>query len=131
MEQLRGLLNDARAWFERLSTRERRMVLATGGAVLAFVLFLILYSFSNSANAYRKRTQQHLTQLREVQDLAANYQEAKREREAVEQQLAANTVRLVSYIEDKATVSGLTVPNMTPRPDVTSPTGRSSRARWR
>lgn len=118
MEKLRGLLNDARAWFERLSTRERRMVLATGGAVLAFALFLILFSFSNSANGYRKRTDQKLAKLREVQTLAASYSQATAARQAVEQQLTASNVRLMSYIEDKATRAGLGVPNMTPKNDV-------------
>ncbi len=118
MEQIRGLLNDARAWFERLSGRERRMVLATGGALLGFVLFIILFSFSNSADAYRKRTDQKLAKLREVQSLAASYRQATDARQAVEQQLTASNVRLMSYIEDKATRAGLTVPNMTPKNDV-------------
>jgi len=118
MEKLQELLNEARAWFERLSSRERRMVLATGGAVVAFVVFIILLSFSNSANSYRKRTEQKLSKLREVQTLAASYRQATQERQAMEQQLASNNVRLISYIEDKATRAGLTVPNMTPKGDM-------------
>jgi general secretion pathway protein M len=118
MENIRGLLNDAKAWFERLSTRERRMVLATGGAVLAFVLFIILFSFANSASGYRKRTDQKLAKLREVQTLAASYRQATDARQAVEQQLTASDVRLISYIEEKATRSGLSVPNMTPKGEV-------------
>ena len=118
MEKLRGLLNDVRAWFERLSTRERQMVLATGGAVTAFVLFIILFSFSNTASAYRKRTDQKLEKLREVQTLAASYREAAQERQTVEAQLTGANVRLISYIEEKATQAGLTVPNMTPKNDV-------------
>lgn len=118
MEKIRGLLNDARAWFERLSARERQMVLGTGSAVLAFVLFIILFSFSNSADAYRKRTDQKMAKLREVQTLAASYREATQERQAMEQQLSGNNVRLMSYVEEKATQAGLTVPNMTPKNDV-------------
>ncbi|WP_257458655.1 type II secretion system protein M [Archangium lipolyticum] len=118
MEKIRGLLNDARAWFERLTNRERQMVLASGGAVLAFVLFVILFSFSNSAASYRKRTDQKMAKLREVQTLAASYQQATQARQAIEQQLTASDVRLMSYIEDKATRAGLTVPNMTPKNDV-------------
>jgi general secretion pathway protein M len=118
MEQLKTLLNDARVWFDRLSTRERRMVMATGGAVAAFALFLIFFSFSNTANNYRKRTDQKLEKLREVQVLAASYREAALERQSMEQQLTAGDVRLMSYVEEKATLSGLTVPNMTPKNDV-------------
>ncbi len=118
MEKIRGLLNDARAWFERLSSRERRMVLATGGALVTFMLFVIIISFSNTANGYRKRTDQKLTKLREVQELAASYREATMERQGVEQQLTGSDVRLMTYIEEKATQAGLTVPNMTPKNDV-------------
>ena len=118
MEKLRGLLNDAKAWFERLSNRERQMVLGTGGAVMAFVLFVIIFSFASSADGYRKRTEQKLAKLREVQALAASYREATQERQGVEQQLTGSDVRLMSYIEEKATQAGLTVPNMTPKNDV-------------
>jgi general secretion pathway protein M len=115
MEQIRELLNEARAWFERLTGRERQMVLGVGAAAVAFVVLVILLSFSNSANAYRKRTEQKLGKLREVQALAASYRQATQERQAVEQQLTASNVRLISYIEDKATRAGLMVPNMTPK----------------
>lgn len=118
MEKIRGLLNDARAWFERLSGRERRMVLATGGALTAFLLFVILFSFANTAESYRKRTDQKLAKLREVQVLAASYREATQERQGVEQQLTGNNVRLMTYIEEKATQAGLIVPNMTPKNDM-------------
>ncbi|MET0402983.1 MAG: type II secretion system protein GspM [Cystobacter sp.] len=118
MDQLKTLLNDARVWFERLSTRERRMVLATGGAVATFVLFLIFMSFSNTANGYRKRTDQKLEKLREVQTLAASYREAEQERQIMEQQLTGNDIGLMSYVEEKATLAGLTVSNMTPKNDV-------------
>ncbi|MCY1076381.1 type II secretion system protein GspM [Archangium lansingense] len=118
MEKIRGLLNDARTWFERLSSRERRMVLATGGALMAFILFVIIFSFSSSADGYRKRTDQKLAKLREVQSLAASYREATVERQGVEQQLTGSDVRLMTYIEEKATQAGLTVPNMTPKNDM-------------
>jgi general secretion pathway protein M len=118
MDKLRELLNEAKAWFERLTSRERRMVLGTGGALLGFVLFLILFSFSNTASAYRKRTDQKIGKLHEVQDLAASYREATQERQNVEQQLTASNVRLISYVEEKATLAGLSVPNMTPKNDV-------------
>jgi len=118
MEKIRAILNDAKAWFERLSNRERQMVLGTGGAVMAFVLFVIIFSFASSADAYRKRTEQKLAKLREVQALAASYREATQERQGVEQQLTGSDVRLMSYIEEKATQAGLTVPNMTPKNDV-------------
>ncbi|WP_434381689.1 type II secretion system protein GspM [Melittangium boletus] len=118
MDKLREMLNDAKAWFDRLTSRERSMVLATSGAVAAFVLFVILLSFSNTASGYRKRTDQKLDKLRQVQVLAASYREAAQERQGVEQQLTGSNVRLISYVEEKATLAGLSVPNMTPKNDV-------------
>jgi general secretion pathway protein M len=118
MQQLRGLLNDVRVWFERLSSRERRMVLGVGATVLVVLVFSILFSFSSSASRYRKSTERKLAQLREVQTLAASYRQAQQERQGVEQQLTSSNVRLISYIEDKATRAGLSVPNMTPKGDV-------------
>jgi general secretion pathway protein M len=118
MGKLRELFAPLQTWFERLSDRERKLVALAGSAVLVFVLFVILFSFANSAAGYRKRTQDKLAKLQEVQTLAASYREAQSERQAVEQQLTGNNVRLISYIEDKATAAGLTVPNMSPKGDV-------------
>lgn len=106
------------AWFERLSERERRMVSIAGAALLVFVVFAVLMGFSNSASGYRKRTQDKLAKLQEVQALASSYREAQAARQSVEQQLTSSNVQLISYIEDKATAAGLQVPNMTPKGDL-------------
>jgi general secretion pathway protein M len=118
MNPIRQLLNDLRARFEQLSTRERRLVTAAGSAVLVFILFLTLLSFSSSANGYRRRTQDKLAKLQQVQQLADSYNQATAARNAVEQQLNSSDVRLLSYISDKATAAGLEVPNMTPKGEV-------------
>lgn len=118
MNPIRQLLNDLRARFEQLSTRERRLVMAAGSAVLIFILFITLLSFSNSANSYRKRTQDKLAKLQQVQQLADSYNQATAARNAVEQQLSSSDVRLLTYISDKATAAGLDAPNMTPKGEV-------------
>ncbi|MBJ6763160.1 type II secretion system protein M [Myxococcaceae bacterium JPH2] len=118
MGKLRELFGPLQTWFERLSDRERKLVALAGSAVTAFIVFAILFSFANSAQGYRRRTQDKQAKLQEVQALAASYREAQSERQAVEQQLTRSNVRLISYIEDKATAAGLTVPNMSPKGDV-------------
>ncbi|WP_163996770.1 type II secretion system protein GspM [Pyxidicoccus caerfyrddinensis] len=105
-------------WFERLSDRERRMVSIAGAALLAFIVFAVLAGFANSASGYRKRTQDKLAKLQEVQALAASFREAQAARQSVEQQLTSSNVQLISYIEDKATAAGLQAPNMTPKGDM-------------
>lgn len=118
MDKVRELLNDIRTWFDRLSNRERQLVGLTGAAVLGFIIFIILISFSNSAQRYQRRIDSKLKSLQEVKELASSYRQAAQERQAVEQQLQASNVRLISYIEEKATQAGLEVPNMTPKGDV-------------
>ncbi|WP_375760658.1 type II secretion system protein GspM [Corallococcus exercitus] len=118
MGKLKELFAPLQTWFERLSDRERKLVALAGSAVLVFVLFVTLFSFANSANGYRRRTQDKLAKLQEVQALATSYGQAQAERQAVEQQLTQSNVRLLTYIEDKATAAGLTAPNMTPKGDV-------------
>lgn len=115
---LAAKLNDVRAWWERLSLREKRMVGGVGGAVLAFSLLLLMVSFASSAAGYRRRTQDKLRKLAEVQELAQSYREAQSRRQAVEGQLQASNVRLLTYVEEKATQVGLGAPNMTPKGEV-------------
>jgi len=118
MNPFRQLLNDLRVRFEQLSGREKRLVMAAGGAVLVFILFITVISFSNSANTHRRRTQEKLTKLQQVQQLAASYNQATAARNAIEQQLTNSDVRLLSYVSDKATAAGLDAPNMTPKGEV-------------
>lgn len=118
MNPFRQLLNDLRVRFEQLSAREKRLVMAAGGALLLFILFITVISFSNSANTHRRRTQEKLAKLQQVQQLAASYNQATAARNAIEQQLTSSDVRLLSYISDKATAAGLDAPNMTPKGDV-------------
>jgi general secretion pathway protein M len=118
MNPFRQLLNDLRARFEQLSAREKRLVMAAGGAVLLFILFITVVSFSNSANTHRRRTQEKLAKLQQVQQLAASYNQATAARNAIEQQLTNSDVRLLSYISDKATAAGLDAPNINPKGEV-------------
>lgn len=118
MGKLREVFAPVQTWFERLSDRERKLVALAGSAVGLFVLFVVIFSFANSASGYRRRTQDKLAKLQEVQALATSYGAAQQERQAVEQQLTSSNVRLITYIEDKATAAGLTVPNMSPKGDV-------------
>jgi general secretion pathway protein M len=117
MDKLRSLLNDARAWFDRLTARERRLVALMGAGLGVFVVFITLFSFSTSAAAYRRRTEDKRVKLGQVQALATSFRDAQATRQAVENQLTQSNVRLISYIEDKATNAGLVVPTMSPKGD--------------
>jgi general secretion pathway protein M len=118
MDKVRELINDIRTWFDRLSNRERQLVALTSAAVLGFIIFIILLSFSNTAQRYQRRIDDKLKSLQQVKELASSYRQAAQERQEAEQQLQASNVRLISYIEERATQAGLEVPNMTPKGDV-------------
>ncbi len=104
--------------FATLSARERRMVAAAGVAVGVFALFMITFSFSSKATAIRSRTSNKIAKLQEVQDLAAGFGETKRLQDALERQLAASNVRLISYLEERAQLKGLELPTINPKADV-------------
>lgn len=123
-EQLQQLLAPARAWFDRLSGRERRLVSLAGGAVALFVVFLVFLSFSSSAAAYRRRTADKQLKLQKIQGLAGTYRDAQQAREQAEAQLSNSNVRLITYVEERARNAGLEVPTMTPKADVPLGDGR-------
>jgi general secretion pathway protein M len=118
MAAFANLQNSLAGSFSTLSQRERRMVIIAGVALGAFVIFMVTMSFSNKANAIRRRTAEKIAKLEEVQTLAAGYNQQKASQDALERQLAASNVRLMSYLEDKAKKSGLELQSQNPRADV-------------
>lgn len=119
----RAFLAEMQARFQSLTTRERRLVLMTGSAISLFVVFLILISFSASAAGYRRRTEEKLIKLREVQALANNYRESEQDRQQTERQLTGK-ISLISYLEEKGTAAGVSIPAMNPKPDAPIGDGR-------
>ncbi len=124
MERLRALMSDLQTWLQRLTTRERRLVAGAGTALTAFVLFLILIAFSATAAGYRRRTEQKMAKLKEVQTLAASYRETEQNRQAMERQLTTSKLSLMSYLEEKGTAAGLSIPAMNQKPEVAIADGK-------
>lgn len=115
----RQLTNNLQNSFATLSARERRLVMIGAAAFGLFVVFLVTWSFSSTANQIRKRTASKLVQLEQVQELAGTYRDAKGVQDAFEQQLSASNVRLISYLEEKGNKAGLSIPSINPKADVT------------
>ena len=84
MNQLKAIWSDVQSWFGNLSTRERRLVLATGGAVLAFVLFITLMTLSTTGSRTVRHTSDKMAKLHDVQTLALSFRESEAQRQAVE-----------------------------------------------
>lgn len=104
--------------FAALSSREKRMVGGASLAVAIFVVFMVTFSFNSKADAIRRRTQEKIAKLDEVQTLATGYRDAKARQDALESQLRASNVRLVSYLEEKAKPAGIELPSINPKADV-------------
>ena len=119
MNQLKEAITKVQAWFQTLTGRERRLVALAGAGVVAFVLFLVVFTFGNTAAQIRNRTAKKIQQLEEVQALAAGFREGETKRAALESQLRASNVRLASYLEEKGNKAGLDIPSINPRADIT------------
>jgi general secretion pathway protein M len=119
MNQLKEQLAKVQAWFQTLTQRERRLVALAGACAVGFMLFLVVFTFGNTARQIRNRTAEKVRQLDEVQTLAAGFREGEAKRAALEAQLRASNVRLASYLEEKGNRAGLDIPSINPRADVT------------
>jgi|APLak6261675434_1056106.scaffolds.fasta_scaffold01261_5 general secretion pathway protein M len=117
MSALTDLQQTIQTSFAALSSREKRMVTGAGLALAVFVVFMVVFTFGNKADKIRKNTQAKIAQLEEVQTLANGYREAKAQQDALESQLRASNVRLVSYLEDKAKPAGIELPSINPKAD--------------
>jgi len=124
MDRLKALLADVQAWFQRLTTRERRLVAGAATGVAAFLLFFILIGFSTSAASYRRRTEEKLIKLQDVQTLAASYREAEQNRQSMERQLTTSKLSLMSYLEEKGSAAGLSIPAMNQKPEASIADGK-------
>jgi general secretion pathway protein M len=118
MEQLKALFSEAQARYAALTERERNLVMIASGALAAFIIFIIFFSFSATASGYRRRTEDKIAKLKEVQELAESYREAERARQDVERQLGTGAVQLITFLEEKGTAAGLEIPTMNPKGDV-------------
>jgi general secretion pathway protein M len=116
---MKELIAKLQASFQTLSQRERRMVIGAGAAFLVFVLFLITHSFSSHADSIRERTMQKMRKLDEVQTLATGFRDTESKRLAIESQLKASNIRLLTYLEEKASKAGIELPSINPKADVT------------
>lgn len=118
MSAITDLQQTIQSSFASLSSREKRMVGGAGAAVVVFVVFMVLFSFGSKADAIRRRTAEKINKLDEVQTLAAGYRDAKAKQDALEAQLRASNVRLVSYLEEKAGPAGIPLPSINPKADI-------------
>jgi general secretion pathway protein M len=124
MDKLKALVAQAQAYFNQLSTRERRLVLAAAAGALCFILFITFFSFAQGAASTRRRTQEKLNKLRDAQELAATYSASEQSRQEMERQLGGSGIQLISYLEEKGAQVGVEIPTLNPKGEVPLGDGR-------
>lgn len=117
MNTLRNLLNEAPAAFLRLTPRERSLVSVGGGVLFAFILWAVMSSFSASAKKHERAIETGLARLAEAQGLAGSFRAAQQKRQSLELQLTSQSIRLLSYVEEKGAAAGLQIPTINPLAD--------------
>jgi general secretion pathway protein M len=118
MSALTDLQTNLSNSFSALSSREKKMLIFAGLAVLVFVMFMVLFSSAKTANDIRSRTMKKIQNLEEVQELASGYGDAKAKQSQLEAQLQASNVRLISFLEEKAQKAKLELPSINPKADL-------------
>lgn len=98
-----SLQDQARDAWERLSQRDRGLLMVMGAAIGAFVLFTASLQASRALAKRESRITAKLKDLREVATLSGGYREAERQRTDLERKLKDHGVKnLLSYLEDVA-----------------------------
>lgn len=113
MEQLRAMLN-------RLSRRERMLVLGASVAFVALISLLTVVRVNGAIEDRRSRIQYMETGLSQVMALSSGFREAQDEQRRLESQLRGQSeLSLFSHMEELARSQGVSISNMTPRQSVT------------
>jgi general secretion pathway protein M len=118
VNRLRRLLADAESFYQKLTTRERNLVLGAGAAFL--VLFVTMTALGLTGAIHRRQValETKSKALIQLGALASTYAERARVRTQLEQRLK-NPVRLFTYIDEIAKKQGIEIGDMQDRGSVT------------
>jgi len=107
-------LANAQAALDKLSSRDRKLLLLMVSAIALFVVFLAAHGLSSAAAQKAHRIDGEQKQLREVATLTAGYRQAETQRQQTESKLKNHAVRdLFSYLEELGKKDGLDIGGMT------------------
>ncbi|MBI5526518.1 MAG: type II secretion system protein M [Deltaproteobacteria bacterium] len=111
----RKIRDRVRTWWENISPREKKIVLAMGGAVVALVFVATIYLVSARLSDAEARIAEKEAKLNEIIQLRSAYKEAERVTDVVANRLKNNNVNLFSHIEDLARRMDVEVSDMNER----------------
>lgn len=99
-------LDSARAAYENLNDRERKLVTLLGGVVLALVVFLPVWLLTSSIGAVREENEEIRDALRDISQHGAELAEWEQQRAAAERRYDTKAPPLGSFLEAKAREAG-------------------------
>jgi hypothetical protein len=117
MDALRKKTENLLAAFERLSKREKFMVVGVTAGFALFVTLLIGIGINAGLNAKERRIEHRLTRLQSILDLRQKYEEAKQiQASAQDKMRSGRDIQLVSILENQAKQMNIAIGDMQPRP---------------
>jgi general secretion pathway protein M len=96
-----AVMDEARNYWERLSGRDRNLLMLMGGAIGVFLVFVTGMSMSHALDRRQALLETKTKNLREVAQLTVGYRQAESARTELERKLKDHAVKnLFSYIEE-------------------------------
>jgi len=101
--------------FDRLTSREQRLVLIAGAAVTVFVFAAVVLGTLGALDAKAKRVEIKRGQLDQILSLEDAYKQAEAEEKRAIQRLKSNNISLFSLLQKTAQQLGLTLNDLNER----------------
>jgi type II secretory pathway component PulM len=101
--------------FSRLTEREKRLVLITGGVAVVFVLVLGTTLVSSALDKREKRVAMRRDEIAQLEGLRDKYQEAVQAEDRSKRRITSNTTSLFSLLQKNASEVGLSLTDLNER----------------
>ncbi|MCA9666749.1 MAG: type II secretion system protein M [Myxococcales bacterium] len=102
-------LDDIKAWYERMSERERRMVGGLSAAIVLLVIFFVGYLVSSGLDEISESNAQLRKALRQLERNKGRYLKHRQRMAALDVRMAHAPLELNTYVEKKARAVGVTI----------------------
>ncbi len=108
-----AITDDVKSYWERLSSRDRNLLMLLGVVFGGFVVFMTTFQLNQAASKRQTRIDTKMTQLREVAQLTSGYRQAETQRQELERKLKDHAVKnLFSYLEELSKREALEIGGM-------------------
>jgi general secretion pathway protein M len=124
-----SLLSQLSLWFSRLTEREKRLVILTGGVAVIIFLAISVTLAGNALEKREKRVNLRRTEIAQLDALRERYQEAVQSEERSKRRITSNTASLFTLLQKSAAEIGMPLSDLNEKrtplkdsPDVTEVT---------